>query len=91
MKREQVVVAIKRSLKEVLNMKEVDHITEKTSLFDDLALDSTSVLELLMVLEDEVEGLYVDPETLEPHHFETVGSLATYIESHLKDVTEHVG
>ncbi|WP_330240995.1 acyl carrier protein [Streptomyces sp. NBC_00525] len=49
-----------------------------TRLFDDLGLDSTSVLELLMAIEDEL-SLEFDTDTLEQHHFESVGSLAGYV------------
>ncbi|MFI5776801.1 acyl carrier protein [Nocardia sp. NPDC051570] len=46
-------------------------------LFDDLGLDSTSALELLMRIEDET-GIEFDDDTLEQQHFETVGSLVGY-------------
>nr|MDT0656948.1 acyl carrier protein [Micromonospora sp. DSM 115978] len=52
-------------------------ITAQTRLFDDLAFDSTSVLELLMQLEDTL-GTEVDPFTVVPSDFETVGSLVEY-------------
>jgi acyl carrier protein len=53
-------------------------ITESTRLFDDLGLDSTSVLELLLELENDL-GVEFEADTLEQHHFETVGTLAGYI------------
>jgi acyl carrier protein len=49
-----------------------------TRLFEDLNLDSTSVLELLMAIEDEL-NVEFDPDSLEQHHFATVGSLCTFI------------
>ena len=66
--------------------REPDTITEKTRLFDDLGFDSTSILELLMTLEDELDFEF-DPETLEPDDFETVGTLAAYAARQL-DETE---
>lgn len=74
---------IKGALAEVLNMEENQAVTWDTSLFDELHLDSTSVLELLMTLEDRIEGLEIDPDELEPDVFNTVGSLAVYIEKQL--------
>ncbi|MEU8890061.1 acyl carrier protein [Streptomyces sp. NPDC048442] len=55
--------------------REASSLSADTRLFDDLGFDSTSVLELLMRLEDDL-GFEFDPETLEPDDFETVGSLA---------------
>ncbi|WP_338707662.1 acyl carrier protein [Paenibacillus amylolyticus] len=74
---------IKGALAEVLNTEAREDIQLSTSLFDELYLDSTSVLELLMTLEDRIEGLEIDPDVLEPDVFDTVGSLAAYIEKQL--------
>ncbi|GAB1158725.1 MULTISPECIES: acyl carrier protein [Paenibacillus] len=74
---------IKGALAEVLNMEADQAINLNTSLFDELHLDSTSVLELLMTLEDRIDGLEIDPDELEPDVFDTVGSLAAYIEKQL--------
>ncbi|HEY6312470.1 MAG TPA: acyl carrier protein [Streptosporangiaceae bacterium] len=51
---------------------------EDTRLFDDLGLDSSTALEVLLELEDKFE-IKFDPETLEYHHFESVGSLTEYV------------
>ncbi|MFI6743391.1 acyl carrier protein [Nonomuraea sp. NPDC050227] len=48
-------------------------------LFEDLALDSTSLLELLMNLEDNV-GIEVDPDEISAEVFATIGSLTDYVE-----------
>ncbi len=56
-------------------------MTATTRLFDDLDLDSTSVLGLLMALEDSLD-MEVDPESLEQHHLETVGSLTDFVVEH---------
>jgi len=74
---QQIVSAIVTALEEVLRQ-ELTDVTEQTRLFDDLSLDSTSVLGLLMALEDALD-MQVDPEGLEQSHLETVGSLATFI------------
>ncbi|MDB1085983.1 acyl carrier protein [Streptomyces sp. ACA25] len=75
--RAQLIPAIVTALSEVLGQ-ELTDVTEDTRLFDDLQLDSTSVLSLLLALEDGL-GLEVDPESLEHHHLESVGSLAGYV------------
>ncbi|MGC5775333.1 acyl carrier protein [Paenibacillus pabuli] len=74
---------IKGAIAEVLNTEARQDIQLSTSLFDELYLDSTSVLELLMTLEDRIEGLEIDPDELKPDVFDTVGSLAAYIEKQL--------
>lgn len=77
MNRDEVVEAVKAALAEVLQRAMPD-VGEETRLFEDLHLDSTSVLEMLMALEDLV-GLTVDPEDLQANDFRTVGSLADYV------------
>ncbi|GGM08943.1 MULTISPECIES: acyl carrier protein [Micromonospora] len=74
---QQVVAAIVTALEEVLGQ-ELTDVTEQTRLFDDLSLDSTSVLGLLMALEDALD-MQVDPEGLQQSHLETVGALASFI------------
>ncbi|GAA2742140.1 MULTISPECIES: acyl carrier protein [Kitasatospora] len=72
------VAALQAALTEVLK-KDLPELTPETRLFGDLALDSTSVIELLMALEDTL-GLVVDPDELTPDVFETVGALTAYID-----------
>ncbi|NJQ08187.1 acyl carrier protein [Streptomyces lonarensis] len=74
---QQYVTAVVAALSEVLG-EPLPDATPATRLFDELHLDSTSVLSLLMALEDSLD-LEVDPESLEQHHLETVGSLAGYV------------
>ncbi|WP_433271692.1 acyl carrier protein [Actinosynnema sp. CS-041913] len=79
MNRTDIIEHVRIALSAVLKRDLVD-FTEQTRLFEDLALDSTSVIELLMGLEDLI-GLEVDPDDLEPEVFATVGSLADYIDA----------
>jgi acyl carrier protein len=74
--RDETIEAVKVALAEVLQ-RVLPDVDEHTRLFEDLHLDSTSVLELLMALEDSV-GIAVDPEELQPKHFKTIGALADY-------------
>jgi acyl carrier protein len=87
MERAEILVQLRSSLTEVLN-REVPELREEARLFDDLSLDSTSVIELLMSLEDTV-GLEIDPEELGPEVFQTVASLVDYIAAGL-DKTANV-
>jgi len=79
MDRQSVVAAVGSALSEVLE-REVAGLTEETRLFDDMHLDSTSILELLMTLEDSV-GFSIDPESLDMDDFASVGTLTDYLQS----------
>lgn len=63
-------------LAEMLN-RAPDSIAAEDRFFEDLSFDSTSVLELLMRLENELDVEF-DPETLDPSDLETVGALVRY-------------
>ncbi|MFJ6215524.1 acyl carrier protein [Streptomyces sp. NPDC092296] len=71
--------ALRDALATVLK-KDLPELTPELRLFSDLALDSTSVIELLMALEDTL-GLQIDPDQLTPEVFETVGALSEYIDA----------
>lgn len=79
MKRAEIIAHLQTSLSDVLN-REVPELREELRLFEDLALDSTSVIELLMSLEDTI-GLEIDPDELVPEVFQSVRSLADYVET----------
>lgn len=53
-------------------------ITDRTLLFAGLGLNSANVLELLILIEREL-GIRLDVIEMEPHHLESVGSLAAYV------------
>jgi acyl carrier protein len=75
--REQIVEHIRVALSSVLN-REIPHLNEDARLVEDLSMDSTSVIELLMALEDSI-GLQLDVEDLTPEVFLSVQSLADYM------------
>jgi acyl carrier protein len=58
--------------------REPGSISPGTRFFDDLGFDSTSILVLLMQLENDL-GVEFDPETLEPEDLETIGSLVEFV------------
>lgn len=86
-----IIENMKPVLQNVLKLQTVDNVNPETRLFEDLNMDSTSSLELLMALEEVIDGLVIDPETLDVEHFKTVGNLATYIKETLEKngVTVH--
>lgn len=86
---EKIYQVIEESLKEVLNISSEVNITPETTL-ESLNLDSTSILELLMLLEDNIDNLEINPEDLEPEYFETVGTVAKYILNNTKLIAHEV-
>ncbi len=74
---EKYVGVVLEALAQVLN-RDVEGIGAEGRLFADLGLDSSSALELLIVIEEEL-GLQFDAEELDMSHFETVGSLAAFV------------
>jgi acyl carrier protein len=69
--------AVVRALSRVLG-RDLPDVTAQTRLFEDLNLDSTSVLELLMAIEEDL-GAEFDPDDLRQDHFASVGSLSDYV------------
>jgi acyl carrier protein len=75
--RPRIIAAISDALAQVLDT-ELPELTEETQLFDQIGLDSTGVLELLMLLEDTLE-IEVDADGIEMSNFHSVGSLADFV------------
>ncbi|MEV7023523.1 acyl carrier protein [Kitasatospora sp. NPDC093558] len=82
MNRQDVLITIEKALSEVLE-RPITGLTEDTALFDDLRLDSSSVLGLLMTVE-EATGIAVDPDDLDIDHLRTMRSFADYVEAALR-------
>ncbi|MER6771086.1 acyl carrier protein [Streptomyces rhizosphaericola] len=72
-----IVAQVETALSEVLE-REVTGLTEEIRLFEDLHLDSTSVMEMLMELEDSMK-IVIDPENLDMDDFQTVATLTGYL------------
>jgi acyl carrier protein len=86
--RQEIVAAVATGLDEIAHAT-ITNVTEDTRLFEDAHLDSTSVLELLVLIEDTT-GLAVDPENLDMDDFRSVGTLATYLLSQQDQRTTRV-
>ncbi|MEG1040526.1 MAG: diaminopimelate decarboxylase [Pseudomonas sp.] len=76
-------------LRVVLKLPEGTLIHADSHLRDDLGLDSLTSMELLISLEDEIEGFFVNPDTIVPKHFNTVATLAGYIDAHRQTRAAH--
>ena len=85
MNRTELLDHVRLALAAVLN-RELPELSEDSRLFEDLGLDSTSVIELLMSLENSI-NLEIEPDSLEPEVFMTVRSLTDYIEASLARIT----
>ncbi|MFJ7418799.1 acyl carrier protein [Streptomyces uncialis] len=82
MEQQEVAEHIKASLEAVLQ-REVVGLNADSLLFEDLSLDSMSVLELLLTLEDTI-GLEIDPDELDAEVFRSFGSLSDYVAGQLR-------
>ncbi|MEV8312233.1 phosphopantetheine-binding protein [Streptomyces flavidovirens] len=77
MNRQHVIAALETALTDVLE-RPVTGLTGDVKLFDDLHLDSTTMLEMLMALEDSI-GLVVDPEELDADDFVSVDTFTNFV------------
>ena len=71
---------VKKLLAEQLNV-DIEKITEKSNVIDDLGADSLDVVEMLMTLEDEFNVTVSDEESV---NLKTVGDIVKLIDSKLK-------
>lgn len=77
MERSEIIAVVESAIAEV-RKEELSGLTEETRLLEDLHLDSTSILELLMALEDALD-IEIDAQSLSMEDFATVGTLANYV------------
>ncbi len=85
MERGDVIAGIERALADVLQ-RDLPALAEDVRLFDDLNMDSTTALELLMTLEEAI-GVEIDAENLSMDDFQTIGTLADYLTDVAKTTT----
>ncbi|WP_030799846.1 phosphopantetheine-binding protein [Streptomyces sp. NRRL S-337] len=79
---DRVTAAVTEALGDVLQ-RDLTGLAPGTRLFDELGLDSTGVLDLLLALEELLDCEF-DTENLEMGHFATVGSLADHLVGELR-------
>jgi acyl carrier protein len=90
MKEQLLLQLVKSVLAQTINAISVNQINLDSKLKDDLGLDSMSSLTFLMGLEDSIPGFFVDPDTLESGHLETVKTIIDYIDQQLEGNYDHV-
>lgn len=69
--------ALRKAVSTVLN-EPVPSLNDEMSMFEDLRMDSTTMLETLMELQD-VMGFDIDPEELDLEDFLTVGAYTRFL------------
>lgn len=74
--------ALRQAVSKVLE-EDVPPLKDEMRMFEDLRLDSTSMLETMMELEESL-GFSVDPEELDIDDFLTVGSYVKFL-MHIKE------
>jgi acyl carrier protein len=80
---DQLVESICSLLPRVLR-REMPALTPDTALMDDLAMSSTTGLELMLELEESL-GIEISVEDLDRDHFATVSTLAGYVAENVVD------
>lgn len=75
--RQRVVDVIGVALAQVLD-RPLPELTEDSKLFEELGLDSTGVLEMLMLIEESL-GTEFESEGFQMSHFHSVGALADFV------------
>lgn len=78
MKVEQIMPMVKEALIQVLALPAGKEIADEALLFQELGLDSTRVIELVLTLEDQF-ALRIEPDSLDVRHFETPRALAEFV------------
>lgn len=84
MDRDSVIETVKRVLADITHDESVMGMELNTLLREELGIDSMTSLTFLMALEDAIDGFVVDPDTLEPEHFDTIGTICEYVFSQLR-------
>ena len=78
--RQRVFDSIGALLPRVLS-REIAAVSDGTQLMDELGLRSTTMLELLLELEEELE-IQIDVEDIDQGDMKSVGDLADFVASH---------
>jgi|GEM_PF-493458 len=74
-----IISTINQGLREILELPAEQQIPADAHLKNDLGIDSISSMDLLMYLEDNIDGFTVKADTLEARHFNTPNTMSEYI------------
>lgn len=61
-----------------------EEIKEDANLFDEYGVDSVSLLEMIVGLEEEF-GITVDADGFDPSRFQTVADICSYVKENAQD------
>ena len=81
-----ILSVVKDALRSVLELPADTPIDPDAHMKNDLGIDSVSSMDLLMYLEDHIEGFVVQAGTLEARHFNTAATMTEYIEGELAPI-----
>ena len=76
---EHILPVVKDALRAVLELPAEAPIDPQAHLKNALGIDSVSSMDLLLYLEDHIEGFLVQADTLEARHFNTPNTMTEYI------------
>lgn len=76
---DNIISTIHQGLRDILELPTDQQISPDAHLKDDLGIDSISSMDLLMYLEDHIDGFVVKADTLEARHFNTPTTMTEYI------------
>lgn len=80
---EHILSIVKEGLRLTLELPAEQQIGDQEHLKNDLGIDSVTSMDLLLYLEDNIEGFTVEADTLEAKHFNTAASMTEYITGEL--------
>lgn len=80
---ENILKIVNQGLRKILEKPETEVISPEAHLKNDLGIDSISSMDLLMYLEDHIQGFTVNADTLEARHFNSPTTMSEYIHGEL--------
>lgn len=83
---ENIISIVNQGLRTILELPEDKVIDPNAHLKNDLGIDSITSMDLLMYLEDHIDGFTVQADTLEARHFNTATSMTEYITGELAPI-----
>ncbi len=75
---------VTEAIRDILEFQSADQLNEDTLLETDLGMDSGLMLELIMQLEDTIDGLQIDQASISYDQFKSVGSVCDYVAARVK-------
>ena len=77
---EDIIQIVKKALIEITKNPSILEMDNDVSLTDTVGLDSMSTLSFFMVLEEKIEGLHVEFESLELDDLKSIHTVSSFVE-----------